>query len=85
MNDPHADKIIIGIIGMDDHGPDEPIPQNALVASEDVGRLVAERGGILITCGRGGIWKQPLVALAWLVGLWLVCYRACPRPKPIAM
>ena len=57
MNNRHADKIIIAIIGMDDHGPDEPIPQSALVAAEEVGRLVAERGGILITGGRRGIME----------------------------
>jgi uncharacterized protein (TIGR00725 family) len=53
----HADKIIIGIIGMDDHGPDEAITPEAAQAAETVGRLVAERGGIVVSGGRGGIMK----------------------------
>ena len=32
-----VDRIIIGIIGMDDHGPDEPVPPNALKAAEEIG------------------------------------------------
>jgi uncharacterized protein (TIGR00725 family) len=57
MVERHADKIIIGIIGMDDHGPEEPITDAATEAAETVGRLVAERGGILVSGGRGGIME----------------------------
>src|SRR5216683_1969630 len=57
MTERHADKIIIGVIGMDDHGPEEPISSEAMQAAETVGRLVAERGGILVSGGRGGIME----------------------------
>jgi uncharacterized protein (TIGR00725 family) len=53
----HEDKIIIGIIGMDEHGPEEPISPETLRAAETTGRLVAERGAILVSGGRGGIME----------------------------
>ncbi len=49
--------IIIGVIGMDDHAPEEPLTDKALMEAEDVGRLVASRGGIIITGGRGGVME----------------------------
>ena len=57
MTERHADKIIIGVIGMDEHGPEEPISPEAMEAAETTGRLVAERGGILVSGGRGGIME----------------------------
>ena len=57
MSEKTSEKMIIGVIGMDEHGPEEPIPPNASEAAEIVGRLIAERGAILMTGGRGGIME----------------------------
>jgi uncharacterized protein (TIGR00725 family) len=57
MNQSKNSTIIIGIIGMDFHGLQEPIPPKALKVAEQVGCLIAQRGAILITGGRGGIME----------------------------
>jgi uncharacterized protein (TIGR00725 family) len=57
MDQQHADKIIICVIGSADRRPAEPIPDQAFIAAEEVGRLVAERGGIMLTGGKTGIME----------------------------
>jgi uncharacterized protein (TIGR00725 family) len=52
-----SSRVIIGVIGMDEHGPGEPIPKEAWHIAEEVGRLVAERGAILLAGGRRGIME----------------------------
>ncbi len=52
-----ANPVMIGVIGMDDHAPEEPLSKLAWFTAETVGRLVAERGGVLVTGGRGGIME----------------------------
>ncbi len=54
----HSDKVFIGVIGMDEHGPKEPIPPHAYAIAEEIGKLVAQRGAILISGGRGGIMES---------------------------
>lgn len=46
---------IIGVIGSDDHAGVETISEHALEVAEEVGRLVAERGGVVVSGGRGGV------------------------------
>lgn len=46
---------IIGVIGSDDHDGVETISQHALEVAEEVGRLTAERGAVVISGGRGGV------------------------------
>ncbi|HZQ09634.1 MAG TPA: TIGR00725 family protein [Anaerolineae bacterium] len=57
MNRAHAEKLLVGIIGMDDHGDEEPVSPFAIQAAEEVGRLIAQRGGILLSGGRRGIME----------------------------
>jgi len=52
-----AHPVMIGVIGMDDHGDAETIAAEARHVAETIGRLVAERGGCLVTGGRGGIME----------------------------
>ena len=57
-NQPRRDqKIQIGIIGMDDHGPEEIIPPKVYETAESIGRLIAEQGATLISGGRSGIME----------------------------
>lgn len=52
----HTDRsrVLIGVIGSDDH-VGETISEHALQTAEQVGRLLAENGAILVTGGRGGV------------------------------
>lgn len=52
-----AKPVMIGVIGMDDHAPEEPLINGAWQAAATVGRLVAERNGVVISGGRGGIME----------------------------
>lgn len=58
MSEQHSEKVLIGVIGMDDHGDTDPITPAATEAAEEVGRLIAKRGGILISGGRRGIMES---------------------------
>lgn len=46
--------VLIGVIGSDDH-EGEAISDSALTVAEEVGRLIAEGGSILVSGGRGGV------------------------------
>jgi uncharacterized protein (TIGR00725 family) len=46
---------LISICGSDDC--DEHLSKHALKTAEDVGRLIAKRGGVIVCGGRGGIMK----------------------------
>jgi len=48
---------LITIIGKSAKDPRDPVPENALRMAEEVGRLVAERGGIVVTGGLSGVME----------------------------
>lgn len=49
--------VLIGVIGMDEHGQDEPISKEAWDTAERLGMLTAQRGAVMVTGGRGGIME----------------------------
>ena len=48
---------LITIIGKSAKDPRDPVPENALRMAEEVGHLVAERGGIVVTGGLSGVME----------------------------
>ena len=53
---PGDDTVItIGVIGPNQQRVNDVIPPEALRAAEEVGRLVAERGGVVVTGGLAGV------------------------------
>ena len=48
---------LITIIGKSAKDPRDPVPETALRMAEDVGRLVAERSGIVVTGGLSGVME----------------------------
>ena len=48
---------LITIIGKSAKDPRDPVPPQALRAAEDVGRLIAERKGIVVTGGLSGVME----------------------------
>jgi len=45
----------IGVIGKSETGANDSVPKQTLAASEEIGRLVARAGGIVVTGGLGGV------------------------------
>jgi uncharacterized protein (TIGR00725 family) len=50
-------RTVIGVIGSDSKGNASTIPPVALAIAEEVGALVANKAGVLVTGGRGGIME----------------------------
>jgi uncharacterized protein (TIGR00725 family) len=48
---------LITIIGKSAKDPNDPVPEKALRMAEDVGRLIAEREGIVVTGGLTGVME----------------------------
>jgi uncharacterized protein (TIGR00725 family) len=48
---------LITIIGKSAKDPNDPVPAIALWMAEEVGRLIAERGGIVVTGGLSGVME----------------------------
>jgi uncharacterized protein (TIGR00725 family) len=48
-------KLTIGVIGKNEQHPADVVPAATKAAAEAVGRLVAQRGGVLVTGGRQGV------------------------------
>ena len=48
---------LITVIGKSAKDPRDPVPQKALRYAEEVGRLVAERGGVLVSGGLSGVME----------------------------
>lgn len=48
---------LIGIIGKGARDGSDPVPRESWEAAEEVGRLVAERGGVLLSGGLGGVME----------------------------
>ncbi len=49
--------ILITVIGKSAKDPGDPVPPEALRAAEEVGRLIAERGGVVVSGGLSGVME----------------------------
>lgn len=50
-------KILITVIGKSARNPADPVPREALAAAEEVGRLLAERGAVVVSGGLSGVME----------------------------
>jgi uncharacterized protein (TIGR00725 family) len=50
-------KITIGVIGKNEQHPNDRVDAHTMEAAERIGRLVAERGGVIVTGGRAGVME----------------------------
>src|SRR5919108_2303166 len=49
--------LVITVIGKSARDANDPVPPQALEYAEEVGRLIAERGGVLVTGGLSGVME----------------------------
>lgn len=49
--------LLITVIGKSAREPSDPVPPQALAAAEDVGRLIAERGAVVVSGGLSGVME----------------------------
>lgn len=52
-----GEGMVIAVIGSDQRNSDPSLPDSTLTIAKDVGRLIAEGKGILVSGGRGGIME----------------------------
>lgn len=52
-----ARPLLITVIGKSARHPDDPVPPRALAAAEEVGRLIAERGAVVVSGGLSGVME----------------------------
>lgn len=52
-----ARPFLITVIGKSARHPDDPVPPRALAAAEEVGRLIAERGAVVVSGGLSGVME----------------------------
>ena len=52
-----ARKPLITVLGKSARDPDDPVPPEALAAAEEVGRLVAKAGAVVVSGGLSGIME----------------------------
>jgi hypothetical protein len=52
-----ARPVLVTIIGKSEKDPRDPVPEKALRMAEEVGRLIAERKGIVVTGGLSGVME----------------------------
>ena len=50
-------KPVITVIGKSERNPSDPVPARALRAGEEVGKLLAERGAVVVTGGLSGVME----------------------------
>lgn len=50
-------KITIGVIGKNEQHPNDSVSAHTMQAAEEIGRLVAQRGGVIVTGGRAGVME----------------------------
>jgi len=50
-------KPVITVIGKSARNPGDPVPARALRAGEEVGKLLAERGAVVVTGGLSGVME----------------------------
>jgi uncharacterized protein (TIGR00725 family) len=52
-----ARQLLITVIGKSARDPSDPVPPQALAAAEEVGRLIAEAGAIVVSGGLSGVME----------------------------
>ncbi|MEK7284491.1 MAG: TIGR00725 family protein [Chloroflexota bacterium] len=52
-----ARPLLITVIGKSARHPDDPVSPRALAAAEEVGRLIAERGAVVVSGGLSGVME----------------------------
>jgi uncharacterized protein (TIGR00725 family) len=52
-----ARPLVVTVIGKSARDPNDPVPPNALTAAEDVGRLLAEHGAVVVSGGLSGVME----------------------------
>ena len=50
-------RVTIGVIGKNEQHPNDVVAAATMHAAEAIGRLVAERGGVIVTGGRAGVME----------------------------
>ncbi len=50
-------KVTIGVIGKNEQHPNDSVAAHTMAAAEAIGRMVAERGGVIVTGGRAGVME----------------------------
>jgi uncharacterized protein (TIGR00725 family) len=50
-------KVTVGVIGKNEQHPNDKVDAHTMEAAETIGRLVAERGGVIVTGGRAGVME----------------------------
>jgi uncharacterized protein (TIGR00725 family) len=50
-------KVTVGVIGKNEQHPADRVAAHTMQAAETIGRLVAERGGVIVTGGRAGVMQ----------------------------
>ena len=50
-------KITVGVIGKNEQHLNDVVAGHTMQAAEEIGRLVAERGGVIVTGGRAGVME----------------------------
>jgi uncharacterized protein (TIGR00725 family) len=50
-------KVTIGVIGKNEQHPADIVAGHTMAAAEEIGRLVALRGGVIVTGGRAGVME----------------------------
>ncbi len=48
-------KVTVGVIGKNEQHPNDRVDEHTMAAAEEIGRLVAHRGGVIVTGGRAGV------------------------------
>ncbi len=49
--------ITVGVIGKNEQHPNDVVAGHTMQAAEEIGRLVAQRGGVIVTGGRAGVME----------------------------
>ena len=50
-------RVTIGVIGKNEQHENDVVSENTMASAEEVGRLVAKRGGVIVTGGRFGVME----------------------------
>src|SRR5919201_1193304 len=59
-----ARPLVITVIGKSARDPNDPVPPEALAAAEEVGKLLAERGAVVVSGGLSGVMDA--VSTTWM-------------------
>jgi uncharacterized protein (TIGR00725 family) len=50
-------KLTVGVIGKNEQHPNDNVAAHTMQSAEEIGRLVAGRGGVIVTGGRAGVME----------------------------